>query len=62
MLEERLKRRIPLRWDDWRPGDQRVYVSDIRRLETVLGWKPEIDAETGVAQLINWVAQNRAAF
>jgi nucleoside-diphosphate-sugar epimerase len=39
-----------------------VYVSDIRRLETVLGWKPEIDAETGIAQLIGWVAQNRTAF
>jgi CDP-paratose 2-epimerase len=62
MLEEHLKRRIPLLWDEWRPGDQRVYVSDIRRLETVLGWKPEIDAETGIAQLIGWVAQNRTAF
>jgi CDP-paratose 2-epimerase len=62
MLEERYKRRIPLRWDDWRPGDQRVYVSDIRKLETVLGWKPEIDATTGVNQLIDWVARNRAAF
>jgi CDP-paratose 2-epimerase len=62
MLEERLKRRIPLRWDDWRPGDQRVYVSDIRKLEAVLGWKPEIDVSTGVTQLIDWVVQNRAAF
>jgi CDP-paratose 2-epimerase len=62
MLEERLKRRIPLRFDDWRPGDQRVYVSDIRKLDSVLGWKPEIDAKTGIAQLIDWVAQNRAAF
>src|SRR5262245_35585521 len=62
MLEERLKRRIPLNWDDWRPGDQRVYVSDIRKLETVLGWKPEIDATAGIAHLIDWVVQNRAAF
>jgi CDP-paratose 2-epimerase len=62
MLEERLKRRIPLRWDDWRPGDQRVYVSDIRKLETVLGWRPEIDPATGIAQLIDWVGQHRSAF
>ncbi|MBO0766791.1 MAG: GDP-mannose 4,6-dehydratase [Hyphomicrobiaceae bacterium] len=62
MLEERLQLRIPLRWDDWRPGDQRVYVSDIRKLETTLGWKPEIDANSGIAQLIDWVARNRAAF
>ena len=40
ILERRLARRIPLKWQDWRPGDQRVYVSDIRKLETVLGWRP----------------------
>jgi CDP-paratose 2-epimerase len=62
MLEERLKRRIPLRWDDWRPGDQRVYVSDIRKLDTVLGWKPEIDATSGIEGLIDWVGRNRAIF
>jgi CDP-paratose 2-epimerase len=62
MLEVRLKRKIPLNWGDWRPGDQRVYISDVRKLETVLGWKPEIDAETGVAHLIDWVMQNRTAF
>jgi CDP-paratose 2-epimerase len=62
VIEKRLQCGIPLRWDDWRPGDQRVYVSDIRKIETTLGWKPEIDVTTGVAQLIDWVVQNRAAF
>ena len=55
MLEKRLASQIPLRWDDWRPGDQQVYVSDIRKLETVLGWKPEIGVAAGIAQLIVWV-------
>jgi CDP-paratose 2-epimerase len=62
MLEKRFKRRIPLQWDEWRPGDQRIYVSDIRKLDTVLGWKPEIDVTSGISQLTDWVAQNRAAF
>jgi CDP-paratose 2-epimerase len=62
MLEQRLRRRIPLKWDEWRPGDQRIYVSDIRKLDTVLGWKPEIDVKSGISQLTEWVAQNRAAF
>src|SRR5262245_293426 len=62
MLGKRPRRDIPLQYDDWRPGDQRVYVSDIRKLETVLGWRPEIDVSSGVSQLIDWVAQNRAAF
>ena len=62
MLERRLGRKIPVKWDDWRPGDQQVYISDIRKLEDLLGWKPEIGVETGIAQLIDWVAQNRNAF
>jgi len=62
MLEDRLGRPIPLRWDDWRPGDQLVYVSDIRKLDTTLGWKPQIDVKAGVTQLMDWVGQNRADF
>ena len=62
MLERQLRRDIPVKWDDWRPGDQQVYVSDIRKLQSALGWKPEVGVTTGITQLIEWVAQNRAAF
>ncbi len=62
MLEKRLGKKIPLKWEDWRPGDQRAYVSDIRKLETELGWKPEIDVETGVVGLIDWVDEERELF
>jgi CDP-paratose 2-epimerase len=62
MLVNRLGRAIPVRWDDWRPGDQQVYVSDIRKLDAALGWKPEIGVESGIAQLMDWVDQNRDAF
>jgi CDP-paratose 2-epimerase len=62
MLERRLGRKIPVKWDDWRPGDQQVYVSDIRKLDTVLGWKPEIGVAAGITQLIDWVGHNRTAF
>jgi CDP-paratose 2-epimerase len=62
MLEEQLKIKIPLSWDDWRPGDQHVYVSDIRKLKASLDWKPQIGVSAGVTQLIDWVADNRSAF
>ncbi len=62
VLEKRLGKKIPLRWDDWRPGDQEVYVSDIRKLKTALSWKPEVEVEAGLAQLIDWVGANRDAF
>lgn len=62
MLEHRLDRKIPLGWDDWRPGDQQVYISDIRKLEKALDWKPEVTVQTGVGQLIEWVEQHRTEF
>jgi CDP-paratose 2-epimerase len=62
MLERKLDRKIPLKWDDWRPGDQTVYVSDIRKLKTALNWAPDIDVPQGISQLIDWVDQNRTAF
>jgi len=62
MLEHRLRRRIPLGWDDWRPGDQQVYISDIRKLEKALDWKPEIGVTAGIGQLMSWVEQNRTTF
>ena len=62
LLERRLHRKIPLRWGSWRPGDQQVYVSDIRKLQQALDWKPEVPATQGISQLVDWVQQNRAAF
>ena len=62
LLEQRLRRKVPLRWSDWRPGDQHVYISDIRKLQQSLKWKPEISVSKGIAQLLNWVERNRAAF
>ncbi len=62
MLERRLGRNIPLKWADWRPGDQRAYISDVRKLEKKTGWKPEIDVEAGVGQLFDWVETNFEQF
>jgi CDP-paratose 2-epimerase len=62
LIEQRLRRRIPLQWSDWRPGDQQIYVSDIRKLQQALDWKPEIAVATGIEQLMDWVEKNRMAF
>jgi CDP-paratose 2-epimerase len=62
LLEARLDCKMTVRWGDWRPGDQQAYVSDIRKIESALGWKSEISVSTGVGQLIDWVAQNRHVF
>jgi CDP-paratose 2-epimerase len=43
----------------WRPGDQKVFVADIRKAERMLGWKPKHGVEDGIRQLYDWVLQNR---
>jgi len=44
---------------DWRPGDQRVYISDIRRAGEELGWAPRVPPEQGVRLLREWMAAHR---
>ena len=44
---------------DWRPGDQRIYVSDIRKAEAELGWQPRTNWQHGVGMLLEWVRANR---
>jgi len=43
---------------DWRPGDQRVYISDIRRAERELGWRPATSPQQGVRLMYDWMAAN----
>ena len=47
---------------DWRQGDQRVFVSDIGRARTELGWSPRVSTADGIAHLQGWVSQNRELF
>jgi CDP-paratose 2-epimerase len=54
LLERLIGRPIPVARAGWRPGDQRVFVSDIRKAEQYLGWKPTTPVETGVRALIDW--------
>jgi CDP-paratose 2-epimerase len=59
---ERLHGRRPdVRFEDWRTGDQRYYVSDTRRFETATGWSPGVDADDGIAALHRWLVDSRGA-
>lgn len=55
-------RKIPVRYDDWRPGDQKIYISNIHKAEAELEWTPQIPASEGVARLYDWVGKNRDLF
>ncbi len=62
LLEQQLGRPIPVSYADWRPGDQHVYVSDIRKATRDLGWSPRVSVEEGVRRLYEWVSANQDLF
>ncbi len=54
-LERLLEKPIHVVRRVWRPGDQKVFVSDIRKAMSELDWKPEVNADEGIKKLFDWV-------
>ncbi len=62
LLEKMLGKEISVLWGDWRPGDQKIYVSDIRKIHYDLDWKPKVSVEEGLDKLFNWAKDNLELF
>jgi len=62
MLMRLTGRRPQVAYQDWRPGDQKVYVSDTRRAFLDFGWRPRVSTQTGVSRLHSWVKENLPLF
>jgi CDP-paratose 2-epimerase len=62
LLHAQMGRRLEYGFADWRPGDQRVYVSDIARARRDLGWEPKVATADGVARMRDWLGENLGLF
>ncbi len=62
LLEELFKKKIKVKFADSRPGDQPIFVSDIRKAEKDFGWKPKIPVEKGIEKLFMWIQENKNLF
>lgn len=49
-------------FEDWRPGDQKVYFSDIQKAKRDFGWQPEVGVQEGIQKLVGWVKENQGLF
>jgi len=58
MLEGYLGKKIEYSFDDWRPGDQPVYISDISKAKKELGWEPTTTPKKGVKKMTAWITEN----
>lgn len=62
LLQSLAKRPLTVNYGDWRPGDQRVFIADIRKAHEQLGWQPAISPAEGIRALYHWVENNPALF
>ncbi len=56
LLARRFGRTLEHGFADWRPGDQKVFISDIRRATADFGWRPTMSPADGVDRLAEWLA------
>lgn len=58
MIGEITGKKPDVRFDDWRPSDQKYYVSDFNKFNAATGWKPQTGTREGVQRLYNWLREN----
>ena len=54
LLEAKTGTRTDVSFDEWRDGDQRVYISDISNAADRLDWEPTVGFEAGLSRFIEW--------
>lgn len=54
LLEQKTDKRVETSFDEWREGDQKVYVSDISRAQEKLDWDPRVGFNEGIEHFVNW--------
>ena len=62
LLESLVGHPVDVTYQEWRPGDQLVFVSDIRRAQSLLGWQPAVSPATGITDLYSWISANSQMF
>ncbi|MBI4974915.1 MAG: GDP-mannose 4,6-dehydratase, partial [Candidatus Omnitrophica bacterium] len=62
MIEGQTKIPMKYSFSDWRPSDQKVYISNISKISKSLNWEPETSPEAGIKRLVEWVRTNIEIF
>ena len=58
-----LKEEIPVpTFNNWRPGDQKIYISNINKAKSMLHWEPNVSVPQGINLLYDWVVENQSLF
>ena len=58
LLEKLTGKRTTIKYNNWRPSDQKVYISNISKICELLKWMPEVNPKEGIRKLVEWVNNN----
>ncbi|MFA5644884.1 MAG: GDP-mannose 4,6-dehydratase [Candidatus Ratteibacteria bacterium] len=57
-LETLLKKKILYSFEEWRPGDQKIFISDNSAVMRDLRWEIQYPAKKGLTALYRWISSN----
>ncbi len=60
LIEKRIGKKARIEFKPRHPSDVLATWADIEKAEKLLGWKPRIDLEQGIAGLVKWYEENRS--
>ena len=61
-IQQQTVKKPKIKFSNWRPSDQKVYISDIAKVKSGLDWQPKVSIEEGISRLIKWVKANEGYF
>ena len=61
-VEQLTGRNVDYAFDESRPGDQLLYITDTSRFEEVTGWKPNVRPAQALKKMYDWWKRNREFF
>ena len=61
-LEALTDKNPKVKFADWRPSDQKVYITDTAVLEKTLNWKIKTRVKDGLKKLADWIKDNESYF
>jgi CDP-paratose 2-epimerase len=58
LIEKQTAKKMNYSFADWRPSDQKVYISQVLKAKKILKWQPRTDIAEGLNRLFEWVQDN----
>jgi len=59
-IQQLIGRRVEVRHDGWREGDQLYFVAETSRLKSEVGWRPRVGWREGLHDLFDWLNRRDA--